>query len=397
MKKVVKIGAAVAATALLVYSFIPEPLKVDMAKVERGDIKVVLEAEGKTRIHDIYTVSTPIDGRVTRVESEVGNIVSAGETVLANMHPSNPQFLDRRSEIQAQADVDGAKAALALAAARVKQAKVAKEYGQSEYQRAQELYEKRLIPIAQLEQAELHLKNLKAELETAQSTQQVQAAALKTAETKLLQPEALTSEDNNDNCQICIKAPVDGLVLEVIHKSESIVPVGTPLLRIGDPKDMEIELEMLSTNAVKVSEGDMAQIYRWGQDDPIQAQVLVIEPFGFTKVSALGVEEQRVKVILSFKDPYEKWKALGHGFRVEAGIVIDQADDVVKVPLSALFREQGQWSVFKVDGSQVVLTAVEVGRRNDLEAEVVSGLAQDELVVVHPAVELSDGARVKAR
>ena len=396
MKKIVKITAGVAAAALLVYSFIPEPLKVDMVPVVRGDIQVVLEAEGKTRIHDVYTVSTPIDGRVTRIESEVGNRVTAGQSILANMHPSNPQFLDKRSEIQAKADADGAKAALSLAAARVKQAKVAKEYGQSQFKRAQELFEKKLIPIAQLEQAELHLKNLKAELETAQSTQQVQAAALKTAETRLLQPEAI-ADNEDDNCQICIKAPVDGLVLEVIHKSESIVPVGTPLLRIGDPEDMEIELEMLSTNAVKVSEGDMAVINRWGQDDPIKAQVLVIEPFGFTKVSALGVEEQRVKVILSFIDPYEKWQALGHGFRVEAGIVIDEADDAVIVPLSALFREQGQWSVFKLDGSSVVLTAVEIGRKNDLEAEVISGLSVDDTVVVHPAVELSDGSRVKAR
>lgn len=397
MKKIIKIGLSLVAVSLLVFAFIPKPLKVDMADVVEGDIKVIIEAEGKTRIHDIYTVSTPIDGRVTRIESEVGNRVKAGFTILANMYPSNPKFLDKRAEIQAQADVDGAKAALALSIARVKQAQVAMEYGQSEFKRIKELYEKRLIPVAQLEQTELHLNNLKAELETANSTKQVQQAALKIAETMLLQPDFLNNLNDNIDCQICIKSPVDGLVLEVMQKSETIVPVGTPLVKIGDPTNMEVELEMLSTNAVKVSEGDLAMIYRWGQDNPIKAQVLLIEPTGFTKISALGVEEQRVRVILSFIDPYEKWQALGHGFRVEAGIVIDEAIQVIKIPLSSLFREQGKWSVFKVDGNSVVLQQVEIGRKNDLEAEVLSGLSIAERVIVHPAVELSNGSRIESR
>ncbi len=399
MKNIIKWVVVAIILMVFAYAFMPEPMAVDMATINRGQLIISIDAEGKTRIHDIYTVSTPIDGRVTRIESEVGSRVIAGETILANMRPSNPQFLDKRSEIQAKADVDGAKAALALSVARKNQAQVALQFGEVEFRRTQEMYDKRLIPIAQLEQAELQVNNLKAELETAQSTVQVQLANLHVAETRLLQPDTgmLSGSAEDNNCQICVKAPVDGLVLEVLHKSESTVPVGTPLMTIGNPLDMEIELEMLSTNAIKVQVGDQAQIKRWGKDDIIQAQVRLVEPVGFTKISALGVEEQRVRVILSFTDAYQKWQSLGHGFRVEATIITDEFTDVIKVPIAAMFRQDGQWAVFTVVSQKAKLQAIEVSHQNNQFAAVTKGLSMGETVIIYPSTNLLDGLLVEPR
>lgn len=399
IKFVVKIILAVAGIALLVFAFMPEPVKVDMATVEKGDLLITMEGEGKTRIHDIYVVSTPVDGRVTRIESEPGDIVIAGKTVIANMYPANPQFLDKRSETQAKADVEGARAALALANARVKQVKAQLEFDLSDLKRTQELYKKKSVSQAGLERAELGLKTLKAELETVQSNQRVMVSRLEVAKVRLLQPEAgeLATGQLEDHCQICVHSPVDGRVLRILHKSESIVPVGTALVEIGDPSNLEVNIEMLSTNAVRVKVGDQALIKRWGGSEDISARVRVIEPSGFTKISALGVEEQRVNVILSFTDPIEKWQALGDAFRVEAAIIIDRADNVVKIPLSALFRYNEIWSVFKVVDGTVVLQTVEVARRNDRFAEIKNGLEVGEQIITHPGNSVEGGIRVVKR
>ena len=312
--KKIKLGLKIVigslALGLLVFAFVPEPVKVDIEIIKRGNLLISLEGEGKTKIHDIYTVSTPIDGRITRIDSEPGDIVVAGKTILANMYPANPRFLDRRSETQARADIEGAKAALALANARVKQVTAQLDYDRVDFNRTKELFSKKSVSRVQLERSELRLKTLRAELETTESNRQVMLSRLEAAKAQLLKPEA--NNDNagvlNDDCHICIHSPVDGRVLRILHKSESIVPVGTALVEIGNPADLELKIEMLSTNAVKVKVGDEALIKRWGGDEDIKARVRVIEPSGFTKISALGVEEQRVNVILSFTDPIEKWK-----------------------------------------------------------------------------------------
>ncbi|MEW6983918.1 efflux RND transporter periplasmic adaptor subunit [Colwelliaceae bacterium 6471] len=399
IKFAIKTALVVIVLGLLVYAFIPERVQVDMYTVTKGELLVTLEGEGKTRIHDIYTVYTPIDGRVTRISSEPGDIVTAGETVIANMYPANPQFLDKRIETQAKADVEGARAALALANARVKQAKAQLEFDLSDFKRTQKLYEQQTVSQAELERAELRIKTLKAELETAESNKAVMLSRLEAAKAMLLQPESHENAQKrqDENCNICIHSPVDGRVLRILHKSESIVPVGTALVEIGDPADMEVNIEMLSTNAVQVEVGDPALIKRWGGDEDINAQVRVIEPSGFTKISALGVEEQRVNVILNFTDPIEKWQSLGDAFRVEAAIITDRADNVIIIPLSALFRQNERWSVFKVVDGVVTLQQVSVGRRNDRFAEISAGLAVGEQVIMHPGNNIDNGVRVVAR
>jgi len=400
VKTTIKIFMTVSVIGLLVYAFLPQPVAVDIITVKSGNLLITMEGEGKTRIHDIYTVSTPIDGRITRIESEAGDIVTAGKTIIANMYPANPQFLDKRSETQAKADVDGALAALALSNARVKQAQAQLEFDLADFDRTTELYNKNIASKVSLERAQLRLKTLRAELETAQSNKAVMVSRVKAAKAKLLQPDKNGSElneGNNDHCHICIHSPVDGRVLRILHKSESIVPVGTALVEIGNPADLEVNIEMLSTNAVKVTVGDEALIKRWGGNEDIKAVVRVIEPSGFTKISALGVEEQRVNVILSFTDPREKWQNLGDAFRVEAAIIIDRAEDALIIPLSALFRENEKWSVFRVIAGQVTLQHVTLGKRNDRFAEIISGLEVNQQVIIHPGNNVSAGVKVENR
>ena len=399
IKLLLKCSLVIAVCGLLIYAFIPERVKVDMVAVERGNLLITMEGEGKTRIHDIYVVSTPMDGRITRIASEPGDIVTAGKSIIANMYPANPQFLDKRSETQARADVEGARAALALATSRVKQTRAQLDYDISDFKRTEELYKKKSVSKSTWERSELRLKTLRAELETTLSNKKVMLSRLEAAKARLLQPEGIDIATSNaeQGCHICIHAPVDGRVLRILHKSESIVPVGTPLVEIGDPADLEVKIEMLSTNAVRVKVGDEALIKRWGGTDDIKARVKVIEPSGFTKISALGVEEQRVNVILTFVDSIEKWKALGDAFRVEASIIIDRADNVVKIPLSALFRQNEAWSVFKVVDGSAVLQQVEVGRRNDRLAEITSGLNVGDMIISHPGNNVEDGVTVEER
>ena len=399
IKNTIKIILATAVIGLLVFAFLPERIKVDIIHVSKGDLLITMEGEGKTRIHDIYVVSAPMDGRITRIEIEAGDLVTAGVTTIANMYPANPRFLDKRTETQAKADVEGAKAALSLANSRVKQTKAQLAFDLAEFKRTEELFKNKNVSQARLERAELQLKTLRAELETAQSNKQVMISRLEAAKARLLQPEKgkLANNTDDEDCQICIHSPVDGRVLRILHKSEGIVPIGTALVEIGDPADLEVNIEMLSTNAVKVKVGDIALIKRWGGKQDINAQVKVIEPSGFTKISALGVEEQRVNIILSFTDPREKWQALGDAFRVEAAIIIDQANDVIKIPLSALFRQNEIWSVFTVIDGTVELQAVEVGRRNDRYAEIVSGLSINNQVITHPGNAIDVGVNVQAR
>lgn len=398
-KRILKVLLAMALMAALIFAFIPEPIKVDLAQVVRQDVVVTIEGEGKTRIHDIYIVSAPIEGRVTRIQSEAGDHVTAGKTVIANMHPANPRFLDRRSETQAKADVEGARAARALANARVKQVKANLEFDLADFKRTEELFKTNTISQANLERAELRLKTLKAELETAESNLQVMQSRLEAAQARLLQPTDISQNQDSvgSDCQICIYSPVDGQLLKVIHKNESVVSVGTPLVEVGNAEDLEIVIELLSTNAVQVEVGDQAFITRWGGKENINAEVKLIEPAGFTKISALGVEEQRVNVVLRFTDSMDKWKSLGHAFRVEAEIIIDQSESIVTVPVNALFRENEIWSVFRVVDGIAHLTEVQIGLRNDRIAEVNSGLFEGNSIIVHPGNDVDDGVKVVAR
>lgn len=400
IKLLIKWGLAISALGLLFYAFLPEPIRVDVHIVERGDLAVTLEGEGKTRIHDVYTVSAPVEGRITRIEKEPGDFVTAGKSVIANMYPANPQFLDKRSETQARAEVEGATAALSLANARVRQVQAQLEFDLAELERNRALYEKNSLSKAALERSELSLKTRQAELETAQSNQRVMTANLESAKIRLMQPNSIDDRRDikaTDPCHICLYSPVNGQVLRILHKSESIVAVGTPLVEIGNPNDLEVIIEMLSTNAVKVKEGDRAIIKRWGGKMDLEAKVRLVEPSGFTKISALGVEEQRVNVLLSFTGDAQAWKSLGDAFRVEAEIITEQATDIIRVPLSAVFRNNEVWSVFKVVDGKALLQPVIINRRNERYVEVTKGLEVGEKTIIHPSSNIAHGVSVILR
>tara|TARA_R110002096_G_scaffold416576_2_gene619265 strand:+ start:81245 stop:82438 length:1194 start_codon:yes stop_codon:yes gene_type:complete len=394
IKLYIKIGLAVVAVGLLIFALIPNPVLVDMDTVKRGDVLVTLTGEGKTKIHDIYVVYSPIEGRVTRIEAEQGDTVIAGDTIIANMRPADPRFVDSRSEIQAQADIQGAEAALGFEVAKLERSEAELAFANAELVRTKRLYENGNVSIARLERAELTVRLRETELNTAKSAMDVAQSALAAARARLVQPGGATSGDGS---QLSVRAPVSGKVLRILHKSEGVIPAGTPILELGNPEELEIVIEMLSRDAVKVTPGDSALIKRWGGNVDIMAQVRVVSPSGFTKISALGVEEQRVNIYLDFIDGPEKWRGLGDAFRVEASIIVDQADQALYVPISALFRYEGQWSVFYVIDGVTERRAVEIGRMNDQIAEVVSGLGEGDSVVIHPGSDVEDDVRVVQR
>ena len=396
IKILVKYGIGLVLLGLIIFAFIPEAEKVDLSQVRRGDVLITLEGEGKTRIRDIYVVSAPIEGRVMRLDSEPGDVVKAGITIIANMTPADPRFLDKRSETQARADVQGAKAAQGLSASKVDRSLAELAFALAEYKRSEELFRHGNVSISRLEQNELQVKMRKAEVETARADLKVMDSRLVAARAQLVQPGG-DKENNGTRCQVCVHAPVDGKILRILHESEGVIPMGTPLVEIGDPEDMEIVIEMLSRDAVKVQTGDIALIKRWGGAQDIRAQVRLVEPSGYTKISALGVEEQRVNVILDFIDPLEMWQSLGNAFRVEASIIVDRAEGVLYVPISALFRDNEQWSAFVVRDGRAEIQPVTVGRRNDREAEILKGLLQNDRVIIHPGNNVMDGTRVVER
>lgn len=396
MKKIklyIKIALGIAAIAMLIFALIPNPVPVDMDTVKRGDVLVSLDGEGKTKIHDIYVVYSPIEGRVTRIESEQGDTVIAGETIIANMKPADPRFIDSRTEIQTQADIQGAEAALGFEVAKLERAEAELAFATAELARTKRLYENGNVSIARLERAELTLRLRETELNTAKSGMDVAQSVLAAVKARLVQPGQMAG----DSSSLLVRAPISGKVLRILHKSEGVIPAGTPLAELGNPEDLEIVIEMLSRDAVKVETGDTALIKRWGGTDDITAQVRVVSPSGFTKISALGVEEQRVNIYLDFIDGKEKWRGLGDAFRVEASIIVDQAVDTLYLPISALFRYEGNWSVFQVTDGTTTRKQVTIGRMNDQIAEILGGLAEGDSVVIHPGSEVDDDVRVVQR
>jgi len=398
------IGGLVIGLALLVaigLAFMPQPVPADLATVSRGALAVTVDEEGQTRVRDVYTVSAPVGGRVLRIRAEVGDPVTQGETVVATIQPTDPSFLDARSLGQAEAQVKAAEAARTLAAADVERARAELDFAQSEYRRAQRLAGKGTISQSTLDKARLDMRTRAAALDEARAALSMRDFELENARALLIQPgevsDTTTPEGGTLGCCVPVRAPITGRVLRVMQESEAIVQPGAPLIEVGNADDLEIVVDLLSEDAVRVTESDRVVIEDWGGPHDLNGIVRRVEPFGFTKVSALGIEEQRVNVIIDFEDAPEKWAELGHGYRLDTRIFVWEAEDVLKLPLSALFRDQGRWAVFRVVDEEAVLTPVEIGRRNALEAEILSGLEVADSVVIHPSDRVVDGAGIEAR
>jgi HlyD family secretion protein len=387
--------ALLAVLALLVVSVLPQPVPVDVAPVTQGRFEQTVDEDGKTRVRERYVVSAPLAGRVLRIELKEGDAIDRGG-LLAVMLPAAPALLDVRTEQELKERLAAAedesrrtKAVVQRARAAVKQAKI-------DFDRSRELARERLVPPAQLERDELTVTLRRKDLEAAEFEDRVAGHQVEVARAALLQVrKGIDPQAAPDRLEI--RSPVAGRVLRVLRESESVVALGTPLLEIADPSDLEIVVDVLTTDAVQITPGMPVRIERYGAGDPLDGRVRLIEPSGFTKVSALGVEEQRVNVVIDLVSPSEHWSTLGDGYRVEARIMVRAQDDAVKAPAGAVFREGEQWAVFVVDGAKAEKRVVEVGHRNGIEATIAKGLEAGDLVIVYPSDAVKDGARVTRR
>lgn len=379
--------------ALLALGFWPSATPVDLAPVARGTLRVTVEEEGETRVRHRFVVSAPVAGQVLRVTLEPGDAVRRGDTVLATLMPAAPIPLDARSRAEAEAAVAAAQAALGAAKADLQRAGATLDLARSELTRYRDLEREKIVPRQMLDAKT-------AEAETAAESRRAAEFAVAGAEYQLEMARARLLQGvggRGPGRAITLKAPIDGVVLRRIQESEAVVSAGAPLLELGDPRELEIVSDLLSSDAVKVTPGAPVLVEQWGGDQPIKAKVRRVEPSGFLKISALGVEEQRVNVIIDFVDPPEARPALGDGYRVEVRIVLWEGESVLKVPASSLFRHGQDWAVYVFVASRAALRPVQIGRINGVEAEVRGGLDEGDLVVLHPGDALTDGSRVTRR
>ena len=389
--------AAILIVAGLVFAFWPRPIPANLITVERGPMMVTIEDEGETRVKEVYTISAPLSGRVARFEGHVGDSVSAGKSVVATIRPTDPSFHDVRTHSELDAAVKAAEAARDLARATVVSAAAEDEFAQSEFKRASNLAARGNTSLSGLDRARMEARTKRAELTEARAALRVREFQLQTAQAALLGPDSAQPDSTDGSCCFEVRAPVSGTILRIYRESEAVVAAGAPLVEIGDPKDLEIVVDLLSTDAVSVTPDDDVLIDGWGGERSLNGRVRRVEPFGFTKTSALGIEEQRVNVIIDFVDPPELWRRLGHGYRVVTRIVRWRGKDVVRVPLSALFRQGDAWALFKAVEGRARLTTVKVGHMNSHRVEILAGLEPGETVLLHPSDRIEDGVRVAAR
>jgi len=384
---------ALAVVALVVAALRPDPVEVDVATADRGPMRVTLDEEGETRVRDRYVISAPVSGRVLRIELEPGDPVLADDTVLATLQPAPPLLLDARTRAEAEARVEAADADLGLARAGLARAQAEFRYAESEFERINRLAEDQIV-------SQEMRDTLQLQVDTGREARTAAEFAVRTAEHNLAQARATLVRDADAGAgqkPITIRSPVEGVVLRRLRESSAVVGAGEPLIEVADPSRLEIVADFLSEDAVKIRPGATVLIERWGGDRPLSAVVRRVEPSGFTKISALGVEEQRVNVVIDFEDAREAWVALGDGYRVDARVVIWEAQEVLRVPTSSLFRSGSGWAVFTVSGGHARRTPIEIGWRNGLTAEVRSGLDGGERVVLYPSDAVADDTPVKER
>jgi HlyD family secretion protein len=331
-----------------------------------------------------------------RIELEAGDEVRAEETIVARIEPTDPSFLDRRSEAEATAAVRAAEAARAHAVAEVRRVEAELEFAEAELRRYEGLATRAAISENDLDSARRRKRTAEAALQESRAGLGVRESELARARARLLVPGSSRAPREDCDC-VLVRSPVSGNVLRVLRESEGVVEAAAPLIEVGDPARLEVVVDLLSTDAVRVEPGQRVLIEGWGRQEPLEGAVRRVEPFGFTKVSALGVEEQRVNVIIDFAGTPERWQRLGHGFRVEPRVVLWESPDVLKIPLSALYREGADWMVFREEGGKAVPARVRIGHEDGLEAEVLEGIAAGDRVVMHPSDRVSAGARIEPR
>jgi len=387
------IGAlfGVAVVGLIVVASLPKPIPVDAAAAANGVLEVTIDEDGRTRVKDRYTISAPLNGNLGRVELRAGDEVEEGE-VLARIVPLHAPLMDPRTRAQSEARLAQALAAQRQTRASVTRAESAAEYAASELRRSEQMADRGVTSPQALERARYESRSRSEELASARFGVRVADHEVRMARAALGR-----LDDEDDGEQMEVPAPVAGRVLRMIREDEGVVSAGTPLLEIGDPAALEVVVDVLTADAVKIEPGAHVTLERWGGEHSLEGHVRSVEPSAFTQTSSLGVQEQRVNVVIDIDSPREEWEALGDGFRIEARIRVWREEDALVIPASALFRSDDGWGVFVVDGEVAHRRSVEVGRRNGIEAQITGGLAAGDEVIVHPSDQISDGVEVRVR
>lgn len=386
-------GGAVLALAALAWAFAPRPVDVEVARVTQGSFEATIDEDGKTRLRDRYVVSAPLAGVVSRIALREGDAVRAGAPV-ATLAPMLSPMLDERTLRAQRARVDIAQANVQRAEARIEGARVALQQSRNELKRSEQLAIQGFVAETKLDTDRLAAQAAQKELDAAVEDRHV---ALHEVEEARAAVAAVASPGQARS--FVLQAPVDGRVLRVAQTSEASVPLGTALIELGDVSRMEVVAELLTTDALQARPGSLARIERWGGEGALEGRVRLVEPEAFTKVSALGVEEQRVRVLIDITSPPERWRALGDGYRVSVRIVTQAHDKAVKVPVSAVFPRPDApgMAVFVLEGGRARMTSIEVGARNGTDAWVRKGLPVGAPVIVYPPATVRDGMRVRER
>jgi HlyD family secretion protein len=389
------VGAAVvvASAALLAWAFAPRPVEVETASVSRGRFEATIEEDGKTRLRDRYVVSAPLAGLMGRIALREGDAVQAG-TPVATLMPALSPMLDERTLREQRVRVEIAEANVQRVEARIERARVALLQARNEVQRSEQLARQGFVAATKLETDRLAEEAAQKEVDAAVQEHHVAGHEVEQARA------AVAAVQRGSGARaFVLRAPVSGRVLRVAQTSEATVALGTPLLELGDTARMEVVAELLTTDALQARPGSRALIERWGGPGTLEGRVRLVEPAGFTKVSALGVEEQRVRVLIDIHTPQERWQALGDGYRVAVRIVTQDQENAVKVPVSALFprADAPGMAVYRLDDGRARLVAVELGARNGTEAWVRQGLQPGATVIVYPPSAVRDGMKVRPR
>lgn len=382
---------AVGLAFMIVVSFMPKPVVVETATVGKGTLVVTVDEDGKSRVKDRYVVSAPLSGNLARIELRPGDMVKPGQ-VLARLVPLEAPLLDTRSKAEAEARVRAAEAARRQSKAQIERAKAAYSFAKKSAQRAKQLSKDGITTQADTDQALLEERARSAELSSSEFGSKVADYEAQMARAAL----GAMSGKKGAADSMDVPSPVAGRVLRVMHESEGVVQAGAPLVELGDPSALEVVVDVLTSDAVRIKQGARTEILRWG-GAPLKAEVRLIEPSAFTRLSALGVEEQRVNAIIDLRDPYSKWTALMDGFRVEARIVVWEGQDVLHIPASALFQSGDGFAIFVVEGELARKRPIKIGHNNGLQAEVLEGIAEGARVILHPSDRVVDGARVTFR
>ncbi|KGF70481.1 RND transporter [Hoeflea sp. BAL378] len=386
-------AAAVIGGAFYV-AFGETPVLVDLATVTTAPLQVTVEDDGVTRIRNVYAISSPIAGHLDRITYSVGDRIGEGESI-ARIHPLDPPFLDTRTRTELMASIDAARSSIAVAEVELTRARTARDLASASHARAEKLAATNIVPASELERLLGEVELAQAQVKSAEAMIALRRAELASAQARLTQPGQTPISVANGECCIDIVSPINGIILSLNAKSEQPATVGQLIAEVGDPADLEITVDVLSADAVRVRPGSRALITGWGGTETLEATVERIEPSAFTKVSALGISEQRVNAVIALAEPPPA--ELGHGFRVIVNLITWSSDGVLQVPVSALYRDGGDWAVFRMEDGKARVTRVEIGHMTDRRAEILSGLKDGDRVILYPGDSLEDGSLIEDR